>query len=896
VGTGGVSGSPAGIVASLVQEEPYWWALDELLAELDLQLARGSDPNQLLLLACRRLEAIFGYPIVVLRGTGRVAGEVPLLVAGSAAGALSEQQPPMLPWPQWQQERIGTALALRVRFDRELEAVLHVFAREREGFTSGELDALSVLARRMAVLLRVGSDQRWLRLQSAALAGAANAIFITDPEGSILWVNRAFAKMTGYDSGEVLGDNPRILNSGLHDRPFFSAVWQTINSGQVWEGEVVERHRDGHLYTVHQTITPILEDGVVSHFIAIHEDVTERKQLLTELYEARDRALDAARLRTQFLANMSHEVRTPMNGVLGMLELLADTPLSAEQRHYLSVARRSARALLDSLNEVLDYSQLEAVGVRLEATDVDLYDLLDEVVETMAGVAGERRLELYYRLLPGCPGRVRLDPTRLKQVLTNLVSNALKFTEQGGVAIRGIGQGGQLRFEVEDSGCGIPELALARIFEAFQQVDGSTTRRHGGTGLGLAICRQLVQRMGGEIGVESRIGEGSRFHFTVAWEPPLTESALPCKRHRVVLAEARPLLAEAMTDLLTVLGCEVEQIDRAAPLLTWQEGEGHPLLLLAERLADMDSTAELATQLAVGGARVAWIAPPGTSSIPPGPIHQLHRPLTRAQLQGALGEGEAGWTVMGPELRGRVLVAEDHPVNQQVTVAMLHRLGVVAEVVADGQAAVEQAANGFSLILMDSQMPVLDGQEAARRIRAAEAAAGRPPIPIIALTAHTHLDEAQLWRAAGMDGLLTKPLTLAALRQVLVRYLPTVATADERPGLYLDPRAVAQLEAIGSDAAITVLDTWLADAPGRLELLLRCYHAGDKAATARVAHTLKGSCAAVGLTDPARLLGELEQRIGDEDPLDSAQLIARITRLMGAAQGELLRLRQRFEG
>ncbi|MCS6861221.1 MAG: PAS domain S-box protein, partial [Abditibacteriales bacterium] len=443
---------------------------------------------------------------------------------------------------------------------------------------------------------RKAAEQQ-LRLHTAALESAANGIIITDRQGNIEWVNPAFTKMTGYRPEEVLGKNPRILGSGQHNQAFYQHLWETILAGEVWQGEIINRRKNGDLYTEDMTIAPVRDErGTITHFIAIKQDITYRKQAEEELRQARAAAEDANRelialnehlektltwakemamqaklasaAKSEFLANMSHEIRTPMNGVIGMTSLLLDTDLTPEQREYAETIQASAEALLTIINDILDFSKIEAGKVTLEQIDFDLRDCVSDTIKTLVVRAHEKGLELAYHFAPDVPAVLIGDPGRLRQILLNLVGNAIKFTEQGEVVVwvevlpeegsngfpgltalgpshhplhplQGSTDSVYLHFRVCDTGIGIPADKQQDIFKAFTQADGSTTRKFGGTGLGLAICKNLVEMMGGRIWVDSVVGRGSTFHFTARFG--VRENAVGCQPASPLTLDLRDL-------------------------------------------------------------------------------------------------------------------------------------------------------------------------------------------------------------------------------------------------------------------------------------------------------------------------------------------------------------------
>jgi PAS domain S-box-containing protein len=388
-----------------------------------------------------------------------------------------------------------------------------------------------------------------LRLHARAIEMAGNAIVITDSNGNIQLANPAFTTITGYSREEAIGQNPRILRSGRHDRAFYERLWQTILSGHVWKGELVNRRRDGSLYTEEMTIAPVRdEQGNITHFVAIKQDITQRKQFEQRLEEVAEQAQAASRAKSEFLANMSHEIRTPMNGILGMAQLLMDTPLNEEQKDYVTTLKDSAESLLSLLGDILDISRIEAGKMELRYEPFDLRQTVHQVARLFAARARQKGLLLQVEVDEAIPSSLNGDELRLRQILSNFVGNAVKFTEQGSVTIRVcLAEAGSeqkanslrrqfaipehfrtvwVQLTVSDTGIGIAADKQAAIFESFTQADGSATRRYGGSGLGLAINRKLTDLMGGTIGVQSEEGKGSTFWVTLPLFAPNMEQSM----------------------------------------------------------------------------------------------------------------------------------------------------------------------------------------------------------------------------------------------------------------------------------------------------------------------------------------------------------------------------------
>ncbi|MDP2752412.1 MAG: ATP-binding protein [Rhodocyclaceae bacterium] len=357
-------------------------------------------------------------------------------------------------------------------------------------------------------------QERWSRFQGAALSATANAVVITDPTGIILWVNPAFTQLTGYTTEEVVEKNPRdILKSGQHEEAFYTQMWHELVAGRVWHGEIVNRYKDGGLHHEDQTIAPVLDEtGEVQGFIAVKVDISERVETQRTLIAAREAALDANRAKSEFLANISHEIRTPMNGVLGMLQLLQMTPLNDEQSDYLGTIEESAQSLMTIITDILDFSKIESHRIEIETIYFSLHECENNLQAAFAARAEKQGLAFHLTVGDTVPDKVMGDAKRLKQILNNYFSNALKFTKTGGITlVVEKREGTRIRFLVRDTGIGIPADRQCKLFQPFVQADGSSTRQYGGTGLGLAINQQLAHLMGGEVGFESAPGKGSTF-------------------------------------------------------------------------------------------------------------------------------------------------------------------------------------------------------------------------------------------------------------------------------------------------------------------------------------------------------------------------------------------------
>jgi PAS domain S-box-containing protein len=621
-------------------------------------------------------------------------------------------------------------------------------------------------------------------------------------DGALLHVNSAWLTTFGFSD---LNAAPGSIFDTLHPNAAddFRTVFRRVaDSGQAEKVETLFYTESGRRLTVEGTLTPKVLDGRTVLLRVIFRDISERKQYEVELGKARDSALESARLKTQFLTNVSHEIRTPMNAIVGMLQLLLDTPLDDEQKDFSNTAISSADELLAMFNNILQMSKIEAGSLSLSASDFDPAETIERVMEVMKIVAAGKNLEIQTTIDPKLPPVLHGDVGALRQVLTNIVSNAVKFTEKGSVAVRVTAENVTkthhiIRFEVLDSGEGIAEEAIPTLFQAFRQGDASMTRKYGGVGLGLATSKHLIEMLGGVIGVESKLAAGSKFWFTIPFEKRISER-LAGSDSRLDLTAARALVLDLSESSRRIIVHSLESSLRspteALEMLRRESALGDPFavaifdlhiagmhgIALAEQIKKDPGTASTAlVALTSLGEQVddAMLREFGISVYLAKPVEaqELHDAMIVAMAKemrpaAPARESETAANDVPLIFGTSILVAEDNLLNQKLTTNQLRKLGYDVEVVATGSEVIDAVSRkSYKAILMDCQMPVMDGYQAAVEIRRREE--GKRRVPIIAMTAHALEGDREKCLAAGMDDYLAKPTRQDQLATVLARWV-----------------------------------------------------------------------------------------------------------------------------
>jgi PAS domain S-box-containing protein len=743
-----------------------------------------------------------------------------------------------------------------------------------------------------------------------AVSGTQDALFEFNLLTGEMWHSPRFMQMLGYDiaaEAPTVGleslvhpdDQGRLAKAMIehlqHDTPYdIEYRLLTKNNGWIWirSRAAAEGGEDGK---------PLWLAG------SIH-DITAERAAREALLSATEEAEAASKAKSTFLATMSHEIRTPMNGIIGMTGLLLDTRLDRVQRDYAETLRASADSLLTILNDILDFSKIEAGKLDIESLELDIRSNVDDVGSIMAFQAAAKGLELVVNVRPEVPERVMGDPQRIRQCLLNLVGNAIKFTHSGEVVVEVCTLGNQngralVHFEVRDTGMGIPKETLDRLFQPFTQADSSTTRKFGGTGLGLSIVRKLIGMMGGQVGAQSEPDKGSTFWFTLPLEATMTSdpeivSVAPLRGRRILLVDDNDTNRRVLSSQMAYEGSEVETASSAAQALELLHTPGRgafDVVVLDYHMPDMDG-AMLGEQIMkshnIAPTRLMLLtsldrsgdlerfADIGFAAYLTKPVRTrelldcLHRALSRdpqdwhMHSQPIITRGTLVATETKRKYSGRVLLVEDNPINQRVARRFLERLGCEVQVVGDGAQAIEAFQRGtYGFILMDMQMPVMDGIEATRGIRELEA--GRARTPIVALTANAMMGTLERCLEAGMDDYLTKPLDISRLQDVLDRFMgnksdresnleagaPRVATADVSVRARL-------MEIAGDDAEFIaeLIGAFIAGGEETLAELQAAIASGDQDAIGRAAHKLKGASSNLHVDGLAALTLEIESR------------------------------------
>ncbi len=766
---------------------------------------------------------------------------------------------------------------------------------------------------------------------------------VTDLQGNILEVNNAFLRIFGFDQKEeTIGMNASEFMDEKDHGKFMSHIEKTIESGESEAIEYTLLDKTGRKLQG-ETNASVIRDtaGNPTGFISLTREITNRKrteealrksnqQLEESVHEARELTVvaeSASIAKSEFLANMSHEIRTPMNAVIGMTGLLMDTDLDKEQRNFAETVRNSADSLLVIINDILDFSKIEAGKLELEIMDFDLRNTIEDTADALALRAFNKGLEFVYMIDPEVPSFFKGDPGRIRQILVNLIENAMKFTSCGEVVVnvsldREDEEQAMVRFEVTDTGIGIPEDKVHSLFHAFTQADASTTRKFGGTGLGLSISRLLAEMMGGEIGVESEEGAGSTFWFTILLEKrsadmePVPKMEGDLEGVRVLGVDDNATNRRLISTLLRSWNCRFDEAPDAQTALeklraAAAKGDPFPIAILDMQMPGMDGET-LGTKIkkdpVISDTRLVMMTSLGRRGDARrlediGFSAYLTKPVKQSDLCDCILTVQNGKHYLKERAEGnivtrhtisenrrralRILIVEDNMINQTITMEMINRLGYQADAVADGQEAVTALESiPYDLVLMDCQMPVMDGYEATRCIRDPKSAVLNHDIPIVAVTAFAMQGDREKCLDAGMDDYLAKPVKAEDLCEMVEKYLDS--DSSPAPAFTASPETEVSknVQETSQDAPINIdliketskgnqdferklIDIFITDSEKRLTAIESAVNGSDAGAVRHEAHTVKGSCAYIGADEMREIAFRLE-KLGTSGDLEPA--------------------------
>ncbi len=727
------------------------------------------------------------------------------------------------------------------------------------------------------------------------LRSMREALLVVSLEGKVVTVNEVFCKQLGFSERDLIGLSFRRLLAHP-DTELPTQEFQSMQS-LVQNVELEMKTKSGKTVPFYFSVAVLRQGEMADGFVWVGHDIIEQKLAGRAMKQAKEAAEETARAKAEFLANMSHEIRTPLNAIVGMTRLLLTTELDSEQREFTSTIQTSSAALLEIIDDLLNYSKIEAGKYELNTQPFSVQHCLEESIDLLAAKAAEKHLEIGYLMQPSVPDTVVGDSTCLRQVLVNLVANAVKFTVRGEVVVsvraRPLGSKVELTFHVEDSGIGIPPDRIDRLFRSFTQADATTKQRFGGTGLGLAICKQLCEMMGGTISVQSEPGVGTTFRFTIVvtdaqQTPGPLRGKVPELMDKSILVASRSRLnREVLRRLAEQWGMQPTTLNSSSKVVDAFRKNHYDFAVLDTRLPDVSGRAlfdKVAPRARAEETALIALAFKGPKARPKGADAVLYKPVKPSQVYGQLlaivdGRPASGTANEPPKLESgmgkrhplRILLAEDNAINQKVALRLLERLGYTATVAHNGLQVLELLEReNFDLILMDVRMPEMDGIEATRQICRRLPRGERPRI--LAMTANAQHSDRKVCLEAGMDDYITKPVKTDVLIKALRDTQPRKASGPKQLKKPVESDVLTRFrESLGSvDMFRELVETFLEDTPDLIEKIKEGVEQGDVELVYRSAHSLKSNCRMFGANPLADLCLELEDR-GDRGELEGLE-------------------------
>jgi len=802
---------------------------------------------------------------------------------------------------------------------------------EARTWSDQQLTFLGHIADLLAEAARQQERRGELQRLALGVEQSPATVIITDPDGVIEYVNPQFTKTCGYSADEAVGKVIKIPEHPDIPGAVYEDLWATVRGGDGWRGELINRRKDGSYFWEAVSVSPIRDtDGSLTHYIGVKEDITERRLYQEQLERAQEETERASRAKNEFMANMSHEIRTPVNAIIGIAHLAMQGKLGDRHRDHLRKIRSSSQTLLGIINSILDFSNIDAGRMTIESFDFRLEDVLDNVSDLLRAKARAKGLKLEVDVPKEVPGALVGDAFRLGQVLINLGDNAVKFTEKGNVSVAvalvdADPHEATLRFSVRDTGIGLDEAQINRLFQPFTQIDGSSTRPFGGTGLGLAIANRLVEMMGGEIGVYSRPGEGSDFHFTLSLaqqgaEPSRRDQPPPDLRDmRILVADdsqtSRLVLCEALRSFsfsatavesgeaaiaeLEAADSDPEQKPFELVLMDWKM-PAMDGLETSRRIKEHDGLEHIPPVILITGyGREDVILQADKAMLDGFMLKPINPSILFDAIMSALGrEGGGSETEHSNDEPtdpvaipgGRVLVVEDNLLNQEVAAELLGDMGLAVRIADNGREAIDALLEeSFDLVLMDVQMPVMDGYEATAEIRKLPDLA---KIPIVAMTAHAMSGDRERCLEAGMDDYISKPIDTSRLFELVSQWIESAKPVEEVDSEAPEDAAEVlpdELEGINIKAGLgriggnkvlfrKLLLQFLHDYKDVIDTIRTALELGHHESGERLLHTLKGVAATIGAERVHRAARELEASVNSGQSTERTRLLANLDR------------------